>query len=41
MVSRCFDDHDLARWTAGFSQQTGDGMGLVQRELTAARTETN
>jgi hypothetical protein len=40
-VSGCLDDHDLACRSAGFSQKPRNGVGLVERELTAARAETN
>jgi hypothetical protein len=39
-VSRRLDDHDLARGSAGFCQESRDGVSLVERELTAARAES-
>jgi hypothetical protein len=39
-VSRRLDDRNLARGAAGFSQEPRDGVSLVERELTAARAES-
>ena len=40
-VAGRLDDHDLACGAAGFRQQARDRVCLIERQLTAARAETN